>query len=515
MAHQTTQRFGAGLAAAFAISFGAAASAQHLAITTLDNNVGDGEKLVVTVGLQGGSVAGVGAQLVLHYDTTRLSLDQDATSGASFALVPSSALDMAIYESADPSTGTYIVALGTSTGNGNASLSGGFVTLTFTCLGDFAGVPGLVSFTTSGPFSSMVSNAAQQAVTLGAPANLGGVTHNGAAPSLVSVPANLACWRDAGGTAAATVSITQPTALDTLGHALPVAYTRTDGERNLTTFPVGATTITWSATDSSGNVGTATTTVDVSPDSVAVAELACGGVYGNASFTRGMAIDVTKGGLATDSDVQTVTLARNGAGGLFRASTTARFQVAGGVNWAGGCASVRDPLHTIRRAFAIGTGGGAGTFAGRTYASSYAIDGSAQSRWLLVGNANGDANIDILDYGTFVSQRGQTLAVDTAAGTVGPHTDFSANGPVTNADLTFLAANIFKSDELCTGFTTGGSPIRRISVRELRRLGMGELAVGDLNGDGWLDEKDLAIALQGGAAQRPAGPADASRPVQE
>jgi cell division protein FtsI/penicillin-binding protein 2 len=180
-----------------------------------------------------------------------------------------------------------------------------------------------------------------------------------------------------------------------------------------------------------------------------------------------------------------------------------------------GCAAVRDPLHTLRRSLPVARTTVAGSMGGRRYNSAYALDGTSPSRYLLVGNANGDANIDILDYGTYVTQRGQTLAVNTAAGTTGPHCDFSGNGPVTVSDLTFLAANIFKSDEVCNGFTEGGTPVRRISVRELRRLGLGELAAGDLNGDGWVDERDLAMAMQGDAAQAPAGGADATLPKEE
>ena len=515
MSHQNWQRRIGCLAAACAIMLGGAATAQSLGITASDTTIGAGEKLEVTVGLQGGSVAGVAAQLVLNYDASRLALDFDATAGTYHALVQSSALDLPIYERADTLAGSYVLALGTTAGTGNVTLAGGFVTLRFTCPVDIDGIAGLVSFGSSGRFSSLVSNAAQQAVSLGAPVNLGAITRIGSQPSLVSVPPTAMWWSDADGSARATVSVVPPTATDALGHAATVTYARTDAAQDLTNFPAGSTTIAWTATDSCGNARTAATTVDVSADSVAVVSLAMGGVFGTSSFTRGIAVDFGKGGTAADSDLQTVTMTQDSSGGQYRAATGARFRLAGNVNWSGGCASMRDPLHTLRRAIPVATGGGAGTFGGRTYASSYAVDGGESARWLLVGNANGDANIDILDFATFVNQRGSALPIGTTAATTGPHTDFSANGLVTNADLTFLTANFFTSDEVCNGFTTGGRPIRRISVQTLRRMGMGELAGGDLNGDAWVDERDLTIALQGGSARRPAGAPDQTLPTAE
>jgi len=43
-------------------------------------------------------------------------------------------------------------------------------------------------------------------------------------------------------------------------------------------------------------------------------------------------------------------------------------------------------------------------------------------------------------------------------------------------------------------------------VKELRRRGMGELTVADLNGDGWVDLRDMQIYMNGGSS----GPAPAA-----
>ena len=39
-----------------------------------------------------------------------------------------------------------------------------------------------------------------------------------------------------------------------------------------------------------------------------------------------------------------------------------------------------------------------------------------------------------------------------------------------------------------------------MSIKELRRSGLGDLAVADINRDGWLDTRDMQLYLQGGSA---------------
>ncbi len=41
-------------------------------------------------------------------------------------------------------------------------------------------------------------------------------------------------------------------------------------------------------------------------------------------------------------------------------------------------------------------------------------------------------------------------------------------------------------------------------MKDLLRAGLGELAIADLNGDGWIDATDMALAMQG--AYRTNGP---------
>lgn len=471
-----------------------AGAASNLSLTASDATIGVGQKLVVTVGLNGDTVGGVGAQFILDYDQAFLSLD--SSSGNSYALSSGAALDLELYENDDSSTGIYKLALGLTSGTANVNLAaGGFVVLTFTCTADFCAASNKVAFVSSGGFSSMISTAAGTAVTLGSATNLDAVTRDTVSPSLVSVPANRSFWADANGSNAAAVTIVAPTGSDSCDGSVDITYVRTAGS-GLMSFGAGAvTTITWTATDDCGNTATNTTAVDVSASSVMFASLAMGGSFTTSSFTRGVTVATTSGAGFSVSD--TISLATAGSGGTSRVEGTADFTVSGAVNWSSACATVRDPLHTLRRALSIGAGSSNGSLDGRNFNSSFGVDGTSSTDYLVVGNGNADTVIDILDFGTFVSQRGSTLSVDTTSASTGTHTDFNASGVVTNADLSFLSVNFFQVDETCGSYTGGQTPLARVSVKDLRRMGLGSQAFADVNNDGWVDTTDMMLVMQG------------------
>jgi len=481
-----------------------AMAASNLAMTAADTTIGVGGKLVVTVSLSGDAVDGVGAQFVIKYDATKLSLDQ--TSGNRYEVVSGSPLDLELYESHSTSggVGIYKLALGTSTGSSDVSIDGDLITMTFTPSVDFCGVSGLVYYSSDGGFTTMLSDDTGSEVTLDPSSDLGSVTRDTAAPSLVGVPSNESYWADADGSNAAAVTVTQPTGSDSCDGSVDITYSRSNGS-GLSSFAAGVvTTITWTATDDCGNTATSTTTVDVSADSLALVTAAEGGAFAAPDgdpFTRGIAIAVSKSSVS-DSDVQTVTMDDAGSGASSRAEGSANFLIAGSTDWASGCALVRDPLHTLRRAITIDSLAGSGSHGGRNYNSRFAVDANdSASEYLKVGNADGNTVIDILDFGKFVSQRGSSLSPNTTASSSGTHTDFNASGVVNNADLSFLAVNFFSVDESCSGSYTGDAPRARISVKELRRTGQGHLVAADINGDGWVDTTDMALMLQGQSGQ--------------
>jgi hypothetical protein len=86
----------------------------------------------------------------------------------------------------------------------------------------------------------------------------------------------------------------------------------------------------------------------------------------------------------------------------------------------------------------------------------------------------------------------------SAPKTADSRSNFNHDIAVGNGDFAFISTNFLVSGETCGGgFANGDGPIARISVKELRRRGLGELAQADINGDGWVDQFDIALAAQG------------------
>jgi hypothetical protein len=81
-------------------------------------------------------------------------------------------------------------------------------------------------------------------------------------PPVITPPANIAQAAPSG-QCSAPVTIGQATATDACAGALLPTGTRSDGKALTDPYPVGTTTITWSATDATGNPASATQTVQV------------------------------------------------------------------------------------------------------------------------------------------------------------------------------------------------------------------------------------------------------------
>jgi len=357
--------------------------------------------------------------------------------------------------------------------------------------GEFADESVLVSFGGTGNRISKISNAAGSVVVLDAATNLGAVTRDVTVPVLTAAPSNRLMWADADGSGSAVVNLLDPTATDR-GSALSVVRTRGGVGYCCNDYPAGAnTTVVWTATDDCGNQATRSASVDVSASSIARLDVGMAGAFVAASFNRGIEIK-------TGSETIPVTL------GLVcpsstRATGNVDFPLSGASVYAAHCAAIRDPLHSVSRTVPIAFSAIPGSSGGRDYNSRYLVNPVSDLR---IGNANGDAVIDILDFGAFVAQRGGQLPLDTSAVSVGIHTDFNASSDdglaidVTNADLSFLAVNFFAVDETCGAFNNQ-QPLARISVKDLRRMGLAGQEFADINGDGWVDTTDMSLMMQG------------------
>ncbi len=181
-------------------------------------------------------------------------------------------------------------------------------------------------------------------------------------------------------------------------------------------------------------------------------------------------------------------------------------KIPGHGNW--DCITAWDQLHTLRSCYLFGAGDCSGGSLSATFRGDPAFGGN----WLIGGNLDGWKKnlagsepsiytIDVLDYGTFVSQFGADYGTgDTDCDTVGPHADIDGDGLVTTDDYAFISMNFLTSSKSCCGvegLPAGASGVSSISIEQLRRSGRGDLAVADLNGDGILNVDDMNAFMQG------------------
>jgi hypothetical protein len=196
-------------------------------------------------------------------------------------------------------------------------------------------------------------------------------------------------------------------------------------------------------------------------------------------------------------------------GGLFEfvGKVTDKIKIPGSGQW--DCITAQDQLHTLRSCYTFAADG------------SDCIDGQLQAafhgdpllggNWLIGGNLDGwkkddpNANpsldvIDILDFGTFVSQyMFQYGYTDTPCGTPGPNADINGDGLADMDDYAFISQNfLVSSKECCCGPETASvNAVTEVSVSQLRAMGMAELSSADLNGDGLLNLADMTAFEQG------------------
>jgi hypothetical protein len=159
-----------------------------------------------------------------------------------------------------------------------------------------------------------------------------------------------------------------------------------------------------------------------------------------------------------------------------------------------GCVTARDPLHTLRSVAAL-------KIVGSRYMATFKGDPFFGGNWLVGGNLNGDHVIDVLDFGTYLSQYGKSASPDTPCGTPGPHADINGDGTVNENDGWFVQHYLGEQDKdsCCPGGAAAAAdpPITEISIEELELMGLGDLSAADLNGDGLLNQEDVDLFLQG------------------
>lgn len=159
--------------------------------------------------------------------------------------------------------------------------------------------------------------------------------------------------------------------------------------------------------------------------------------------------------------------------------------------------SVRDARHTLSRYAAAG----AGVLSVSDPNAMIALFTNAAGGALVGGNVNDDQFVDILDFGGYIGQLGQSLGASTPCSTSGLHADFNGDGVVSAADFTFVSSNFLSSSEsgACSSPVIAqpnqpGGPTTDVDVFELAAHGMWTEARADVNRDGRLNVEDVVFA---------------------
>ena len=114
---------------------------------------------------------------------------------------------------------------------------------------------------------------------------------------------------------------------------------------------------------------------------------------------------------------------------------------------------------------------------------------------LMQGDSDDSNGIDVYDFSLYVGDRSTAASYERSPQA---RSNFNADIFVGNADSSFICVNFFREGDSCTGALDGPALCKRVSLKELRRRGLGQLGVADFNGDGWIDTRDVQLYLESG-----------------
>jgi hypothetical protein len=196
-------------------------------------------------------------------------------------------------------------------------------------------------------------------------------------------------------------------------------------------------------------------------------------------------------------------------GGLFNfvGKSQGKVKIPGKGQW--DCITAQDQLHSLRSCCRADSNPPCLYCDGSQLVADFTGDPELGGNWLIGGNLDAYKKdepkashniIDVLDFGMFTWQYGVCYADKSPGCHDGPHADINGDGCVTAADYQFIIRNFLASSKDCCCVGDGASvptPLAEVSVDELRQMGMGELAVADLNGDGLVNAQDMDAFTQG------------------
>ena len=459
----------AGAVAACATGMASAQSAVTLSLVPTTTHSEAGQALDVRVHMHVAAQTPpslIGAQVVLRFDATML----EPTGASTVAVVPDGpfpALNPGCV--VDGVRGAVCFFVLDPTFSGAGGFSGDIATLHFRVKSgvESCAAASMVSFGEAEGLNSSIAalppdNPAVAFVDLPA------VNLDRTAPVLAGVPDSIALPADAGSAYGAAVAAPTVSATDACDPSVPVMLSIVLPNGSVLAnwpamFPVGTSTATWSATDDTGHSVSASRTVTVENHQMMDAVVHFEATFDRESLGFDRMIRFKTGSLVQVRPVSIDPIQRAGVVTDLQVPVAAAY----------GCVSAKDAGHSL-------TDTSPATVVGTRYAADFS---------LAFGDSNDDDLVDVVDFTYFVFDHGQ------AAGD--GRSNFNADGFVNNEDFSYIAINFFRSGQSCGAFT-GGAPKSSISVKELRRMGLGHLAVADCNRDGLVDQRDIQIYLATG-----------------
>ena len=442
-----------------------------------------GDEFVVRVHTSSAIAPGTvftGLQLAMYFDTDWLQLER-------IDPVPGGPLTLEVAEQVDNTTGMICYAVGLDEGGDASGDAAGLVDLVFSLRqAPLCGRASLVGFTAVGPFTSLLSTNGS-GVVVPVAVDLENTDLDVLPPVLAGVPSSVPeIPADIGlGSGAFVPAPGVVEASDLCDGALPVTLVVTypNGSTGSTwpaggIFPIGTTTLEWTSVDSSGNIGRATRTVAVGDYQVLDLTITINGVLRGAS-TRAVRLTGTGAGSpwslvlpavvlpATPQNAQATTIVLEGVHIPPRAAQE--------------CLTVKSVDHSLATAVSPVPGV-------RRYSASAAI---------VQGDCNDTNSVDIFDFSIFAARRS---VHDNSERSPDEVANFNADHFIDNSDFTMISLSFFQNGQSCSSGANGSDPVRRVSVKELRRRGLGHLAAADLNRDGWVDVRDIEAYMRGDGA---------------
>jgi hypothetical protein len=227
-------------------------------------------------------------------------------------------------------------------------------------------------------------------------------------------------------------------------------------------FPIGTSRVTWTSTDSANNTTSSSRDIVVINKHLLTVNVDFFGSLGTVGFNQAIRFRLSSG------DTVTETVAFTGNNGAVR-------DIEIPVRSDYTCVSAKDALHTLADAQSMTTVG-TKWVAGDTFS-------------LRSGDSNDDNVVDIFDFAAFVTDRGLNK-------TPADRSNFNRDGEVSNGDFAFISLSFLAVGDNCNGANANGGT-DRVTVKELRRRGLGHMEEADINQDGWVDAADIALAAQG------------------